>query len=202
MDIELHCTITVDRPWINDRQQSVWQHLSHLPDLPSASVVAGWHQTPSLSQSIYTNQPPTMRLGYSSRCAAASQHQAPSWHLHHTPAVAPAAHRQQQQHPAAPGSLCQHVCNLWAAPRAAVVLVRASNDTSPFSAATTAATAGVVSNGNSSSSSPAAAGPVVSPTSSEPNQRQHVDPVVGTNTWEEEIEETLKLVQLLPPSGE
>lgn len=88
-----------------------------------------------------------------------------------------------------------------------MVVMRASNGSAPLPTTTTAESLLKNSNG-SSSRSPAAAGAGVDPTSGVAVGSQHQEQQGSdsgsdaNNTWEEEIEETLKLVQLLPPSGE
>lgn len=159
----------------------------------------------------------TMRLSSSSRCAA-SQHQT-SLHLSHTPAVAPAAPRQQQWQHAAASSTAKSSSSISAAfgnPLAAstaaragarvAVVVGVGNGATPFSAQTATAAAATATSSSNSSLSGSSAGPDAdSSTSSSAGaaqQQQEGPDSIVSNTWEEEIEETLKLVQLLPPSGE
>lgn len=151
---------------------------------------------------------------------AAGQHITPH-NLSHRAAVASAPGRQHQQQHAAAWGLAQPFETLNVTPRAALVariqqqrgvyartvVVCVSNGASP-----SASTATTVSSPSSSTSEAAAAATGLGSDSSRNSdsssggseagvskQQQQQD---ASNTWEEEIEETLKLVQLLPPSGE
>jgi hypothetical protein len=85
------------------------------------------------------------------------------------------------------------------------VVVRVGNGATPFSAQTATTAAATAAGSNTSSLPAAGAGPGIDSSSSSsagtPQQQQEGPDSVAHNTWEEEIEETLKLVQLLPPSG-
>lgn len=144
----------------------------------------------------------------------AAGHQIMQVHLNHT--VAPGVRSHQQLHAIdqaargqlqrqATGSLLMHTAYTSVAashtPRGAVVL-RVSNGSFPTSTTVTTPTDSN-GNGNSDSLSALASDSVESSGNSNVNAasatQQQQD--VASNTWEEEIEETLKLVQLLPPQG-
>lgn len=141
----------------------------------------------------------------------------------HKAAVAQAPGRQHQQQYAAAWGLAQPLETLNATPRAALVariqqqhcvhtrtavVACVSNGAPP-----SASTATTVSSPSSSSSLEAAAAAATglgsdsshsdsSSGGSEAGASKQQQEQDASNTWEEEIEETLKLVQLLPPSGD
>lgn len=156
-----------------------------------------------------------------SKCAA-GVHQA---HLSHTPPAAPVAVRPHQQHHAAASPASSQSPALWLCVRPHLaaatslrggvgyqgwgsresVVLRAVNGSVPSSTAT-AASPTTSTSSSSSRPSPSSSAADPGPDSSRPpapDQDQEGEASSNAaNTWEEEIEETLKLVSLLPPSGE
>jgi hypothetical protein len=144
-------------------------------------------------------------------------------HLSHTPPLAPAARRHHQQQHAAALPAATQSPHLWLCVRPHLaaasslkggvsypawgfresVVLRAVNGSLP---STTATAADPTTSTSSSSAQPAAEAAADPGTdSSRPSasgQDQEGGPSSNAaSTWEEEIEETLKLVSLLPPSG-